>query len=125
MRSKEQEMGNDRRAKPVTASLRHLVSGVGALCCVLVPTQPAHAQAFPSKNVQMVVPYTAGGSIDLFSRAIAQRLSVAWGRSVVVDNRPGASGDNGIPDHVTLHLASGSGRSWNFTTFGRFCAPPS
>ena len=48
--------------------------------------------AYPSKNIQMIVPYTAGGSIDLFSRAVAQRLGEAWGRNVVVDNRPGASG---------------------------------
>ncbi len=54
--------------------------------------QHAAAQAYPSKNIQMIVPYTAGGSIDLISRAVAQRLTVAWGRNVIVDNRPGASG---------------------------------
>lgn len=54
--------------------------------------QHAAAQAYPSRNIQMIVPYTAGGSIDLFSRALAQRLTTAWGRNVVVDNRPGASG---------------------------------
>jgi tripartite-type tricarboxylate transporter receptor subunit TctC len=57
-----------------------------------VAAHDAPAQAFPTKNIQMIVPYTAGGSIDLFSRAIAQRLGEAWGRNVVVDNRPGASG---------------------------------
>ena len=40
----------------------------------------------------MVVPYTSGGSADAMSRAIAQRLGAAWNRTVVVDNRPGASG---------------------------------
>jgi tripartite-type tricarboxylate transporter receptor subunit TctC len=58
----------------------------------LLPLGAAHGQAFPSKNIQMIVPYTAGGSIDLFSRAIALRLGQEWGRTVVVDNRPGASG---------------------------------
>jgi tripartite-type tricarboxylate transporter receptor subunit TctC len=48
--------------------------------------------AFPSKNLVMIVPYTPGGSADVMSRAIAQRLGEAWGRTVVVDNRPGASG---------------------------------
>lgn len=47
---------------------------------------------FPSKNLVMIVPYTPGGSADSMSRAIAQRLGTAWGRNVVVDNRPGASG---------------------------------
>ena len=48
--------------------------------------------AFPSKNLLMVVPYTPGGSADVMSRAIAQRLGSAWGKNVVVENRPGASG---------------------------------
>jgi tripartite-type tricarboxylate transporter receptor subunit TctC len=52
----------------------------------------ATAQAYPSKNVLMIVPYTPGGSADLMSRAIAQRLGEAWGRNFIVDNRPGASG---------------------------------
>lgn len=59
----------------------------------LVAAQGALAQgAFPSKNPVMIVPYTPGGSADAMSRAIAQRLGAAWNRTVVVDNRPGASG---------------------------------
>src|SRR5512141_647787 len=65
--------------------------------------------AYPSKNVQMIVPYPAGGSIDIMSRAIAQRLTEAWGKNVVVDNKPGASGMIGTeiatkaePDGYTL-----------------------
>ena len=68
------------------------VARVCALGCALLAAQHVHAQAYPLKNIQMIVPYAAGGSIDLFSRAIAQRLTEAWGRNVVVDNRPGASG---------------------------------
>ena len=52
----------------------------------------AAAQSFPIKNIVMVVPYTAGGSADLFSRVMAQKLGEMWGRNVVVENRPGASG---------------------------------
>jgi tripartite-type tricarboxylate transporter receptor subunit TctC len=75
-------------------SHKSLVIRSCALGCALLAAPQAHAQAqaYPSKNVQMIVPYTAGGSIDLFSRAVAQRLTAAWGRNVVVDNRPGASG---------------------------------
>jgi len=54
---------------------------------------PVFAQApYPARNVQIIVPYTAGGSIDIMTRAVAQQLTVAWGKNVVVDNRPGASG---------------------------------
>ena len=66
---------------------------VPLLCAALFATEGAVAQsAFPSKNVQLIVPYTAGGSIDIMSRGVAQRLSEVWGRNVIVDNRPGASG---------------------------------
>lgn len=67
-----------------------IAAGVLAAAWGIAPN--AAAQAYPSKNVLMVVPYTPGGSADLMSRAIAQRLGEAWGRNFIVDNRPGASG---------------------------------
>ena len=73
-------------------SHKSLVTRSCVIGCALLVAQQVGAQAFPAKNIQMIVPYTAGGSIDLFSRAVAQRLTAAWGRNVVVDNRPGASG---------------------------------
>ena len=66
-----------------------------ALCCAALgcaAPQAVAQPAFPSRNVQVIVPYTAGGSIDIISRAVAQKLAEAWGKNVVVDNRPGASG---------------------------------
>lgn len=50
------------------------------------------AQNYPARNVQMIVPYPAGGSIDIYARAVSIELAKMWGRSVVVDNRAGASG---------------------------------
>lgn len=47
---------------------------------------------FPSRNVQVITPYPPGGSIDVIARAVAVRLTEMWGKNVVVDNRPGASG---------------------------------
>ena len=49
-------------------------------------------QSYPLRNVQMIVPYPAGGSIDLYARAVSLELAKSWGRNVIVDNRPGASG---------------------------------
>jgi tripartite-type tricarboxylate transporter receptor subunit TctC len=52
----------------------------------------AAAQAYPSKNLTMIVPYPAGGSIDIYARAVSQELGKTWNRTIVIDNRAGASG---------------------------------
>ena len=62
-----------------------------SMVCGIAP-QAAAQPAYPSRNVQIIVPYTAGGSIDIMTRTVAQQLTLAWGKNVVVDNRPGASG---------------------------------
>src|SRR5687768_11589633 len=53
---------------------------------------PVGAQTYPAKPVRIVVPFPAGGGLDFTTRVIAQKLSDAWGHTVVVENRPGASG---------------------------------
>jgi tripartite-type tricarboxylate transporter receptor subunit TctC len=73
-------------------SKMHPRASLVALLLVFIAL-PVIAQApYPARNVQIIVPYTAGGSIDIMTRAVAQQLTVAWGKNVVVDNRPGASG---------------------------------
>ena len=81
-------------------------------------THHAAAQQYPSRSIQTIVPYAAGGSIDVMTRAIMARLSEALGRNIVIDNRPGASGMIGTeqvtkadPDgHVLLgHTSSYTG----------------
>jgi tripartite-type tricarboxylate transporter receptor subunit TctC len=55
----------------------------------------AAAQAWPSKPIRIIVPYTPGGSSDIIARAISQPLSDALKQPVVVDNKPGANGNAG------------------------------
>jgi tripartite-type tricarboxylate transporter receptor subunit TctC len=55
----------------------------------------ASAQDYPSKTVTFIVAFPPGGDADLFGRLFAQKLAAAFGRSVVVDNRAGASGNIG------------------------------
>lgn len=61
----------------------------------LASASPALAQSFPSKPVKIVVPYPAGGPTDTLARALGQKLADAWGKSVVVDNKPGGGGQIG------------------------------
>jgi tripartite-type tricarboxylate transporter receptor subunit TctC len=53
---------------------------------------PALAQDYPSRTVTVVVPFTAGGGVDAIARLLAERLRTSLGQSVVIDNKPGASG---------------------------------
>lgn len=58
----------------------------------------AFGQAFPSKPIRMVIPYPPGGPTDVLGRIVASRLPEVLGQQVVVDNKPGASGQIGAGD---------------------------
>jgi tripartite-type tricarboxylate transporter receptor subunit TctC len=79
--------------------------GAAALFTVLA-SPVAHAQAWPSKPIRIVVPYTPGGSSDIIARAISQPLSEALKTTVIVENKPGANGNTGT-DSVSKAPADG------------------
>jgi tripartite-type tricarboxylate transporter receptor subunit TctC len=57
---------------------------------------PARAQSFPSKGLQLIVPFAAGGAADIIGRVVSERLAAAYGQSVVVENRAGAGSNTGL-----------------------------
>jgi tripartite-type tricarboxylate transporter receptor subunit TctC len=69
-------------------SRRTALAGLAASIAPL----PGRAQSFPSRTITIVVPYPPGGPIDTLARLIAQEATANLGQSVVVENRPGASG---------------------------------
>ena len=82
----------------------------GAMSCAL--SIAAIAQDFPSKPIRLIVPFATGGVTDTSARVIADKLSRAIGQQVIVENRPGGSGNPGtqyvaqsVPDGYTLLLA--------------------
>jgi tripartite-type tricarboxylate transporter receptor subunit TctC len=56
----------------------------------------ANAQTWPTRSIQIVVPYAPGGVVDFIGRTLGQRLSQQVGQPVVIDNRPGAGGMIGV-----------------------------
>ncbi|MBC7710747.1 MAG: tripartite tricarboxylate transporter substrate binding protein [Rhizobacter sp.] len=87
---------------------RRLASRYAACIAVgLMLAAAASAQgSYPNKPIRLVVPFPAGGSVDVTSRALAQKLSEQLGQPVIVDNRPGAGGNIGM-DVVAKSPADG------------------
>ena len=74
---------------------------------------PSISQTYPAQTVRWILGFPAGGSSDILTRAVSMKLSESWGQSVVIDNRPGASGvianaavAKAPPDGYTLLLVS-------------------
>jgi tripartite-type tricarboxylate transporter receptor subunit TctC len=78
-----------------------ICSAVGTLGTAgLGLSQPAMAQEYPVKPIRIVVPYATGGSTDILTRLVAQRVTTRVGQTVLVDNRPGANGGIGTESVV-------------------------
>jgi tripartite-type tricarboxylate transporter receptor subunit TctC len=84
------------------------------LLCVALLCAPltSAAQSYPSKPVRLIVPYAAGGAVDLLARTLSPRVSEAFAQPLVVENRAGAGGNIGAdlvakaaPDGYTILLA--------------------
>ena len=89
------------------------VAAAAAALLPLLPVGSACAQEFPTRPIRLVVPFGPGTGSDVLGRVLAQKLSEQLGQSLVIDNRPGASGAMGtelvarsIPDGYTLTLAT-------------------
>jgi tripartite-type tricarboxylate transporter receptor subunit TctC len=88
-----------------------LFTGMVTLCMA----GQALSQAWPARQVRMIVPFAAGGTTDVVARVLGQKLAEAWGQPVAIENRTGAGGNLGADavakapaDGYTLLMASGS-----------------
>ena len=101
--------------------------GVHALIFVL-PTAWAQtgATAYPEKSVRLIVPFAAGGALDVVARIVGQKMTESWGRQIVIDNRLGAGGNIGAEfvakapaDGYTLLMSSVTTQAINMSLFAK------
>jgi tripartite-type tricarboxylate transporter receptor subunit TctC len=101
--------------------LKVLAAAFAAVVCAA----PAHAQQdYPNRPITMIVPFPAGGGVDVIGRIVAEKLAAALGQPVVIDNRGGAAGVIGTrvakgaaPDGYTLVMATSGSIAINPTLY--------
>src|SRR6185369_10525457 len=76
----------------------HLVTRLFAIIAASLVPLAALAQAFPTKALRMVVPFTPAGAVDIATRATANEMTKVLGHPVAVENKPGAGGNLGVLD---------------------------
>jgi tripartite-type tricarboxylate transporter receptor subunit TctC len=110
----------------ISSILRSAALAVAMLFCA-----SANAQEWPQQPVRLIVPYVAGGAVDIMARALADRLGVRWKQAVVVENRAGASEivaatfvKDAPPDGYTLFLATEVGLETNPYLFSKLPYDP-
>jgi len=101
-----------------------------ALACGAIAAQAA--EKFPVRPVRLIIPYAPGGATDITARQLQPKLAEAWGQPIVIDNRPGASGNIALelaaraaPDGYTLFVGNVSTNAINETTFSSLKVKPS
>ena len=82
---------------------------MGAVCAASVLASTASAQSFPAGPIRVVVPFAPGGAIDILTRVTSERVAIALGQPITIENRTGAGGNVGAamvaradPDGLTL-----------------------
>ena len=99
---------------------KRLFSIAAAVCAALLPAASQAKDEWPTDTVKIIVPFTAGGTTDIFARVIGDHLQKTFGKPFIIENVPGAGSVTGIaqvarakPDGLTIGIASTSGLAIN------------
>ena len=94
-------------------SRRTIIRSIVAAALLSLAGTNVDAEPFPTRPVRILVPYAAGGAVDVLARTLGQSLSKTWGQQPVIENRPGAGGTiasqaltQSAPDGYTLILVA-------------------
>ena len=103
----------------------------GTAAALMFAAGAAAQSAFPAKPIRFVVPFPAGGPLDIVARAIGQELNKSWAQPVIIDNRPGAGGNIGAdavaraaPDGHTILMGAVSTHAINPTLYSKLPYDP-
>ena len=114
----------------MTSFERALLRVIPALFAAMLPLTAA-AQAFPSKPVRVIVPFTAGSAVDAAARITGSRLAEMWKQQVIIDNRVGANtiigteaGAKAAPDGYTLCMPNDAALAVNPALYSRLPYDP-
>jgi tripartite-type tricarboxylate transporter receptor subunit TctC len=120
-----------RRMIDLRANLRVHVLELASLLLAFCIAPPAHAQDYPKQTVKIIVPFVAGGGVDVVARIIAPKLSEELGQSVIIENRGGAGGMLGASavaqspaDGYTFLLGTGSTHGTNSAVYAKVSYDP-
>ena len=116
-------------AAPIGFTRMLKLAALAAALALIVVAPTARAQiaaAYPDKSVRLVVPFAAGGELDVVARIVGQKLTETWGRQIVIDNRLGAGGNIGAefvakapPDGYTLLMSSVTTQAINMSLLAK------
>lgn len=95
-----------------------------AAVAILASLAAQAATTYPARPIRIIVAYTPAGTTDILARAVGQKMTEAWGQTVLVDNRPGANGNigteitaNATPDGYTIVMGTAATHSINNTLY--------
>ena len=100
--------------------------GAASLALIFAACAFAQSPSYPNRPIRVIVPYPAGGTTDVLARTVGEKLTEAWGQTIIVDNRSGAGGLIGTdfaakatPDGYTLILGNNQTHSANAALFDK------
>jgi tripartite-type tricarboxylate transporter receptor subunit TctC len=103
---------------------RNVRFAIAAFAISMLSTFPAHAQDYPARPIQVIVPFAGGSASDVVTRIMLDRMGKTLGQSFIVDNRPGGGGNIGTamaaratPDGYTLVMSTVGPLAANRTLF--------
>ncbi len=108
-----------------------VLAALGALAALAGPASRAQPAPWPNKPIRYIVPFAAGGTTDILARIVGEKLGLALGQTIVVDNKPGQGGSAGAaelaraaPDGHTISGGTISSHAINATLYDKLPYDP-